>query len=87
MLKYYEYLLKIKNLLHDRFSLAVLGNLDKFSLNTDSNLEEYYEKIAAKIKRYNMQSVGKSEKYYIQKNQAILYRSTDLLCGNFYPRQ
>ncbi|XQY92146.1 ATP-dependent DNA helicase [Metabacillus sp. HB246100] len=67
MLKYYEYLLKIKNLMYDRFSLAVLGNLDKFPLNIDLNMQEYYEKIAAKIKRYNMQSVGKSDKYYIQK--------------------
>ena len=67
MLKYYEYLLKIKNLLHERFSLDVLGNLNKFPLNTDSTLQEYYEKIAVKIKRYNPQIVGKSEKYYIQK--------------------
>ena len=67
MLKYYEYLLRIKNLLHDRFSLDVLGNLDKFPLNMDSNMQEYYEKIATKIKRYNTQDIGKSEKYYIQK--------------------
>ena len=82
MLKYYEYLLKIKNLLHDRFSLDVLGNLDKFPLNTDSNLQDYYEKIAAKIERYNTQGVGKSEKYYIQKiksffvGQRIYYEVT-----------
>lgn len=82
MLKYYEYLLKIKNLLHERFSLDVLGNLDKFPLNLDSSLQEYYEKIAAKIKRYNKQGVGKSEKYYIQKikpffvDQRIYYEVT-----------
>lgn len=82
MLKYYEYLFKIKNLLHDRFSLDVLGNLDKFPLNTDSNLQEYYEKIADKIQRCNMQGVGKSEKYYIQKikpffvGQRIYYEVT-----------
>lgn len=82
MLKYYEYLLKIKNLLHERFSLDVLGNLNKFSLNTDSNLQEYYEKIAARINRYNTKSVGKSEKYYIQKikpffvGQGIYYEVT-----------
>ncbi|EJV86823.1 hypothetical protein IG3_01713 [Bacillus cereus HuA2-1] len=82
MLKYYEYLLKIKNLLHDRFSLDVLGNLDKFPLNIDSNLQEYYEKIAAKINRYNTLDVGKSEKYYIQKikpffiGQRIYYEIT-----------
>jgi energy-coupling factor transporter ATP-binding protein EcfA2 len=82
MLKYFEYLLKIKNLLHDRFSLDVLGNLDKFPLNTDSNLQEYYEKIADKLKRCNMQGVGKPEKYYIQKikpffvGQRIYYEVT-----------
>ncbi|WP_421379578.1 ATP-dependent DNA helicase [Bacillus salacetis] len=67
MLKYYEYLLKIKNLMNDRFSFDVLRNLENFPLNVDSNLQEYYENIAAKIKGYNMQNVGKSEKYYIQK--------------------
>ncbi|MCM3584262.1 ATP-dependent RecD-like DNA helicase [Mesobacillus maritimus] len=82
MLKYYEYLLRIKNLLHDSLSLDVLGNLDKFPLNMDSNMQGYYEKIAAKIKRYNMQGVGKSEKYYIQKikpffvGQRIYYEVT-----------
>ncbi|WP_196220168.1 hypothetical protein [Terrilactibacillus tamarindi] len=82
MLKYYEYLLKIKNLMHDRFSFDFLGNLDKFPLNMDSNLQEYYEKIATKIKRYNVQSVGKSDKYYIQKvkpffvDQRVYYEVT-----------
>lgn len=82
MLKYYEYLLKIKNLMHDRFSFDVLDNLDKFPLNMDSNLQEYYKKIATKIKRYNMQSVGKSDKYYIQKvkpffvDQRVYYEIT-----------
>jgi DNA replication protein DnaC len=67
MLKYYECLLKIKNLLREKFLLDVLGNLDKFPLNTDSSLQEYYEKITAKIDLYDIQEVGRSEKYYIQK--------------------
>lgn len=82
MLKYYEYLLRIKKLLLDSFSLDVLGNLDKFPLNLDSNMQEYYEKIADKIKGYNIQDPGKSEKYYIQKikpffiDQQIYYEVT-----------
>ena len=79
MLKYYEYLLKIKNLLHE-FSLDVLGNLDKFPLATDSTLQEYYEKIAAKTAQYTGR--WKIEKYYIQKikpffiGQRIYYEVT-----------
>ena len=82
MLKYYEYLLKIRNLLYEKFSLDVLNNLDKFPLNTDSTLQEYYEKIAAKIKRHNIRGVEKSEKFYIQKikpffiDQRIYYEVT-----------
>lgn len=82
MLKYYEYLLKIKIFLKDRYSMEVLENLDKFPLKTDTNLTEYYEKIAAKVDSYKIQNVGKSEKYYIQKikpffvNQRVYYEVT-----------
>lgn len=82
MLKYYEYLLRIKHLLLDSFSLDVLGNLDKFPLNLDSNMQEYYEKIAGKVKGYNIEEPGKSEKYYIRKikpffiDQQVYYEVT-----------
>lgn len=82
MLKYYEYLLKIKNLLQDNFSLNVLDNLDKFPLNMDSNMQGYYEKIADKIKSSTMQKAEKPEKYYIQKikpffiDQKVYYEVT-----------
>jgi len=82
MLKYYEYLLKVKNLLHDKFGLNVLSNLEKFPISTDSNLQEYYDKIADKINQYSAQSISKSEKYYIQKirpffaNHQIYYEVT-----------
>lgn len=67
MLKYYEYLLKMKKLLDDKFSFEILSNLDKFPLNMDSNLQEYYEKIADRLHINKNLKVGKSEKYYIQK--------------------
>ncbi len=67
MLKYYEYLLKIKLLLDDEFSICVLENLSEFPLHTDPVLQEYYEKISEKIDAYPILSVGKSDKYYIQK--------------------
>lgn len=89
MLKYYEYLLKIKNLLREKFFLDVFYNIDKFPLKTDSNLQEYYEKIADKIRQYNTQGVGKSEKYYIQKNkpffvgQQVYYEVTFAPANNY----
>lgn len=82
MLKYYEYLLKIKNLLQEKFSLHVLNNLENFPLNMDSNLREYYEKIADKINKFNKHPVRKMDKFYIKKikpffsNQRIYYEVT-----------
>ncbi len=67
MLKYYMYLLKIRSILHDRFSLDVLDNLEKFPLNTDETLQEYYEKIAKRIDTYPRKDKLSSDKYYIKK--------------------
>lgn len=41
MLKYYEYLFRIKNFLHEKYSLDVLSNLDQFPLETDDCFKEY----------------------------------------------
>ena len=41
MLKYYEFMLKIKAYLKNIFGLNVLANLNEFPLNTDRNLQEY----------------------------------------------
>lgn len=46
MLKYYEYLLKIKIHLKQIFNLDVLENINDFPLNMDTELSDYYTKIA-----------------------------------------
>jgi hypothetical protein len=66
MLKYYQYLLETKNLLHDHFRMDVLYNLDAFPLHVDETLQEYYEKIAEKVCRYDTRNAVATEKY-IQK--------------------
>lgn len=66
MLKYYEYLLRIKSYLKNNFDIDVLENIDKFPIDTDSVTKEYYEKIAEKITRERLVN-SQSERYYIQK--------------------
>ncbi len=65
MLKYYEYLLKIKSYLKEKYNLEVLQNIDKFPLNMDQTTQEYYEKIVQKINNQNNNSYP--DRYYIQK--------------------
>lgn len=90
MLKYYEYLFKIKLYLKEKYNLNVLKNLTDFPLNTDIELSNYYEKIAEKIDhpsnfRY---PVRYNDRYYIQKikpffvNQKIYYEITFSTANN-----
>ena len=69
MLKYYEYLLKLRKFLHDKYSLEILDNLEDFPIDLDKTLQEYYEKIAVKIKTHNGVRYGKSERYYMLKKK------------------
>ena len=69
MLKYYEYLLRVKSYAKKAHNLDVLKNIDQFPLDTDSTLREYREKIAEKINQ--PESVREKgdyrDRYYIQK--------------------
>lgn len=84
MLKYYEYLLKLKKYLKDKRNMNILVNLSEFPLNTDTELSEYYLKIADKIDNSSSSSkkLNFNERYYIQKmkpffvNDKIYYEVT-----------
>ena len=62
MLKYYDYLLEIKDLLYYDFGIVILHNLEKFPLNLDTALQEYYSKIAEKINKYKVQLSSDGER-------------------------
>ena len=89
MLKYYGYLLKIKDFLKTNFALDVLENLDQFPINTDTNLKDYYEKIAEQVTRHapNRGQYPIGDRYNIQKvkpfyvNQKIYYEITFTLAN------
>lgn len=68
MLKYYEYLFRIRNFLYKEYSLNVLSNLEQFPLEVDDSLKEYYEKIAKKINQYKtpMRNGFRFDRFYIQ---------------------
>ena len=43
MLKYYEYLLRIRILMKEKFGMKLLANLSQFPLNTDKTFTLYYK--------------------------------------------
>lgn len=69
MLKYYEYLLKIKVFLNTKYNMDVLENIDDFPLNLDDNLMEYYKQIAVRIVKPSNHATRNpfNDRAYIQK--------------------
>lgn len=71
MLKYYEYLLKTKNMLSRDFGLEILHNIERFPINLDDRqLKEYYEKITDKLKK-NYDTKISGDRYYINKKKPL----------------
>lgn len=84
LLKYYEYLLKLKVFLKDNYGIVVLENINKFPINTDTTLMEYYKKIAEQIHKCESIETRSqyNDRYYVQKikpffiNHNIYYEIT-----------
>ena len=74
MLKYYEYLHRIRSFLQDHCGVAVLANLEAFPVDLDPSLREYHEKIAAKIEAVRSTPLEDSirGRYYIHKTRPFI---------------
>ncbi|WEO76429.1 ATP-dependent RecD-like DNA helicase [Cryobacterium sp. SO2] len=71
MLKYYEYLIRIRELLQDDCGMAILTNLEDFPVDLDPSLREYHEKIAQRIAavRADPTPGGDRDRYYIHRTR------------------
>jgi hypothetical protein len=71
MLKYYEYLHRIRSLLQDSCRIDVLANLEAFPIDLDPSLREYHEKIATRIESVRSRPTDGDARgrYYIHKTR------------------
>lgn len=70
MLKYYDFVIAIKNFLKKQYNISILDCLYKFPLNTDKTNSEYQKKIAQRIKgikAHGHVAPHRNDRYYIQK--------------------
>ncbi|MVF12349.1 AAA family ATPase [Ketobacter sp. MCCC 1A13808] len=76
MLKYYEYLFRIRASVHQYCSLHIVPNLESFPVDLDPSLREYHEKIASRIDamRGFSQAGDKKDRYYIQRIRPFFTR-------------
>lgn len=84
MLKYFEYLLRIKKYLKNEYNMDILNNIYDFPLNIDKELFDYYAKIANRIEQPSKFRAlfVQNQSYYVQKvkpffiNNEIYYEIT-----------
>ncbi|MDE6284754.1 MAG: ATP-dependent RecD-like DNA helicase [Bacilli bacterium] len=67
MLKYYEWLIRIREYVKKAFNLDILYNLEDYPIDKDESMDEYYEKIAILLDNTTYSSRKPSNRYYIQK--------------------
>lgn len=68
MLKYYDYLFDLRQVLKNDYGFEILQNLEDFPLDLDPKLQEYYEKIAVEVERFQVvPDCTKGSRFYIEK--------------------
>lgn len=91
MLKYYEYLLKIRSYLKQNYNFDVLENIDQFPINIDPAFALYHEQIATKINAVvpTREKSSYNGGYYIQKikpffvNKEVYYEVTFTVANDY----
>lgn len=70
MLKYYEYLLRVRALLHANGHPNLLANLEDFPTDVDPQLREYHEKIAQRIadRSGSANAPGRTDRFYVARS-------------------
>lgn len=70
MLKYYEYLVRMRDLAQKEFGAAILANIEKFPADLDPSLREYHEKIAERVEAARATRAStRRERYYVHSSR------------------
>lgn len=90
MLKYFEYLLRTRDLALKQLGIAILENIDEFPIDLDPSMREYHEKIAARIDAVRATPAApRRERYYVHSSRPffvggrIYYEVTFSLAHNW----
>ena len=86
MLKYYEYLLRVRAVLRSECGIEVLANLESFPIDLDPSLREYHARIAERIEalREVPPSGGARDRYYIHRTRPFFVQGRVYYEVTFY---
>ncbi|BCX79941.1 ATP-dependent RecD-like DNA helicase [Campylobacter sp. 19-13652] len=72
MLKYYSYLVRLKNIFSEKYNIKILHNLNLFPLDLDPKFTEYYEKIFDRLNNFRLIPESRRDRFYIHKVKPIV---------------
>lgn len=74
MMKYYEYLVKLKKFCEEKLNLAVLTKIEKFPVSINSDVREYLEQISYKLYHITENLTPPTiARFYIYKKTTVYY--------------
>lgn len=83
MLKYYQYVLQLKEVMSVRYNTEILKNINLFILDTDQKTQDYYNKVAEQIVHIDDTAISSSaDNYYVNRvkpfvsNNKVYYEIT-----------
>lgn len=86
MLKYYEYLIRIRQVLKDSCGIEVLQNLEDYPLHQDPSLREYHDRIAERVRVPDAgDAAGSGDRYYIHRVRPFFVGTTILYEVTYSP--
>ncbi len=81
LIKYYRYLLELKNIMKDKYDVDILKNIELFLEDIDEQTKDYYTKVAQVIDRgfnistdYDIYYIDRIKPFYI--NQSVYFEVT-----------
>lgn len=72
MLRYYEYLLRLRKLLLETTGVRILANLESFPLNQDLAMAAYHRQISLAIEQRGQSVSSRRDRYYIHKSRPFI---------------
>ena len=70
ILKYFNYLLKLKKVMRERYNVNILHNISNFIENLDTQTKDYYEKVSLQVEYFwRLENAKTFDNFYIIKNK------------------
>ena len=85
MVKYYEYLIMLRDFCKREYNLEILHNLDSFPINTDETVIDYYRQVKERLKVLGFVDQLQPERYYVMRSKPVVVDGELIYENNLLP--